>query len=295
MALIPRMILRQLYTRGSMENISDGVTFEIKNRLTDVEVTGVPSIIVNGRKIPSHDLTLTFDDGRILTPDDITADNPLSFPLRKTMRIAAKGNSLEKGKYKVEIVITTDGFGKLAFDVEDSISERADVVRIPRDNNDDYGESIIKKRQEFVEKLTGKKPEHITHYSFDPSITKGNIEHFTGVAQIPIGFAGPLTVHGEHAQGDFLIPMATTEGTLVASYNRGIKVLNLSGGVHCSIVGDAMQRAPVFVFDSAREARDFVKWVEMPENFARTGHTSTMHPRLCSSLVVLLHWAESSS
>jgi hydroxymethylglutaryl-CoA reductase (NADPH) len=63
--------------------------------------------------------------------------------------------------------------------------------------------------------------------------------------------------------------MATTEGTLVASYNRGIKVLNLSGGVHCSIVGDAMQRAPVFVFDSAREARDFVKWVEMPENFAR--------------------------
>jgi hydroxymethylglutaryl-CoA reductase (NADPH) len=269
MALIPRMILRQLYTRGSMENISDGVTFEIKNRLTDVEVTGVPSIIVNGRKIPSHDLTLTFDDGRILTPDDITADNPLSFPLRKTMRIAAKGNSLEKGKYKVEIVITTDGFGKLAFDVEDSISERADVVRIPRDNNDDYGESIIKKRQEFVEKLTGKKPEHITHYSFDPSITKGNIEHFTGVAQIPIGFAGPLTAHGDHAQGDFLRPMATTEGTLVASYNRGIKVLNLSGGVHCSIVGDAMQRAPVFVFDSAREARDFVKWVEMPENFAR--------------------------
>jgi hydroxymethylglutaryl-CoA reductase (NADPH) len=55
--------------------------------------------------------------------------------------------------------------------------------------------------------------------------------------------------------------MATTEGTLVASYNRGMKVLNLSGGVRCSVIGDAMQRAPVFVFDDARTARDFVAWV----------------------------------
>ncbi len=82
------------------------------------------------------------------------------------------------------------------------------------------------------------------------------------MAQIPIGFAGPLTIHGEHAQGDFIVPMATTEGTLVASYNRGMKVLNLSGGVKCTVIGDSMQRAPVFVFDSAVEARDFVKWVQ---------------------------------
>jgi hydroxymethylglutaryl-CoA reductase (NADPH) len=80
---------------------------------------------------------------------------------------------------------------------------------------------------------------------------KGNIENFTGVAQIPLGFAGPLTINGEHAQGEFIVPMATTEGTLVASYNRGMKVLNLSGGVKCTVIGDSMQRAPVFVFDSA--------------------------------------------
>ena len=72
------------------------------------------------------------------------------------------------------------------------------------------------------------------------------------MAQIPIGFAGPLTINGEHAQGEFIVPMATTEGTLVASYNRGMKILNLSGGVKCTVVGDAMQRAPVFVFDDAR-------------------------------------------
>src|SRR5690606_7504780 len=66
---------------------------------------------------------------------------------------------------------------------------------------------------------------------------------------------------GEHAKGDFLIPLATTEGTLVASYNRGMKVLNLSGGVTCTVVDDQMQRAPVFVFESAREARDFKAWL----------------------------------
>ena len=64
-------------------------------------------------------------------------------------------------------------------------------------------------------------------------MTRGNIENFIGVAQVPIGLAGPLLVNGEHAQGEFLIPLATTEGTLVASYNRGMKVLNLSGGVTC--------------------------------------------------------------
>jgi hydroxymethylglutaryl-CoA reductase (NADPH) len=81
------------------------------------------------------------------------------------------------------------------------------------------------------------------------------------VAQVPVGIAGPLTVNGEHAQGEFLVPLATTEGTLVASYNRGMKVLNLSGGVLSTVIEDCMQRAPVFVFDSAREARDFRDWV----------------------------------
>jgi len=82
-----------------------------------------------------------------------------------------------------------------------------------------------------------------------------------GVSQVPLGVAGPLTVNGEHADGEFLIPMATSEGTLVASYNRGIKVGNLSGGIKSTIVGDYMQRAPVFVFNDAREGREFKNWV----------------------------------
>jgi len=101
------------------------------------------------------------------------------------------------------------------------------------------------------------------------------------VVQVPLGFAGPLRINGEHAQGDFLIPMATTEGTLVASYNRGIKTLNLSGGVTCTVQGDHMQRAPVFVFASAREALAFRHWVEAHlEELRREAQATTGSGRL---------------
>lgn len=125
---------------------------------------------------------------------------------------------------------------------------------------DDYTARAVATRQAFVAEATGVRLEHLSRYSFDPAVTRGNIENFTGVAQVPIGFAGPLVVNGEYAKGEFLIPLATTEGSLVASYNRGMKVLNLSGGVTCTICASAMQRAPVFAFDSAREARAFRDW-----------------------------------
>jgi hydroxymethylglutaryl-CoA reductase (NADPH) len=126
---------------------------------------------------------------------------------------------------------------------------------------DDYAPEAIAARQRFVEEFTGETFEHLKRYSYDPQTLPGNIEAFTFSAQVPIGIAGPLTIHGEHAQGEFVVPMATTEGTLVASYNRGMKVLNLSGGVTCTVSDDQMQRAPVFIFQSAREARDFKKWI----------------------------------
>ena len=113
-----------------------------------------------------------------------------------------------------------------------------------------------------MESAAGVRLRHLSHYSFDPHVARGNCENFTGVAQMPVGFAGPLRVNGEHAHGEFLIPLATSEGTLVASYNRGLKALNACGGVKVTVVGDCMQRAPVFVFADARAGREFVAWVQ---------------------------------
>ncbi|MFN8442312.1 MAG: hydroxymethylglutaryl-CoA reductase [Caldilineaceae bacterium] len=263
---IPSMLLKRLYTFGSLKNTATGVKFSIKNRLSDTELSAVHSIAIDGKAVLLDKVRLEVGDGRTFTPSQVTAQTPISFPLRQTVDIVIDGNGkLSDGKHEIELSFSTKQFGKLTFSSEDAIAASVEMVRIPRDANDDYNPDIIKERQKFVEEQTGVKLQHISHYSFDPHIAKGNCEHFTGVAQVPIGFAGPLTIHGEHAKGDFLIPMATTEGTLIASYNRGMKLLNLSGGVKCTVVGDAMQRAPVFVFEDARQGRDFAQWVH--ENF----------------------------
>jgi hydroxymethylglutaryl-CoA reductase (NADPH) len=135
-------------------------------------------------------------------------------------------------------------------------------AKIPRDRDNDYTHEAAEARQRFLREQTGVELEHVPHYSFDPELTGGNIEHFVGVAQVPIGLAGPLRVNGEEAQGDFYVPLATAEGTLVASYNRGMKLVRESGGVTTTVMDDAMQRAPAFVFESARQARDFSGWLD---------------------------------
>jgi len=139
--------------------------------------------------------------------------------------------------------------------------------RIPRSSEDDYAEDIIRQRQDFIEENTPARLQHTKQFSFAPGDMAGNIENLFGVAQVPIGLAGPLLINGEHAKGDFYVPMATVEGTMLASYNRGMKVIRDSGGVTTTVSGEAMQRAPVFVFPSAREARDFGLWLR--DNFER--------------------------
>ena len=127
--------------------------------------------------------------------------------------------------------------------------------KIPRAKDNDYTAEMAATRRQFIKEQTGKPLHHVAQFSFDPALLPGNIEHFIGVAQVPIGLAGPLLVNGEYANGEFYVPLATTEGTLVASYNRGMKLIRESGGVMTTVSDDAMQRAPVFVFRStARRA-----------------------------------------
>ena len=138
-------------------------------------------------------------------------------------------------------------------------------AKIPRSNDNDYTPEIIAERQRFLEEKSGSQLDHTKQFSFDPESMEGNCEHLFGVAQVPIGVAGPLLVNGEHAQGEFYVPMATIEGTLVASYNRGMRVIRESGGVTTTVVSEAMQRAPVFMFRNARDGRDFAQWLR--DNF----------------------------
>lgn len=152
--------------------------------------------------------------------------------------------------------------GKVSVSASAMADPEMEDDKIPRDRDDDYSEAMAKKRRELVLNKTGTRLEHVAGYSFSPAVLPGNIENFLGVAQVPIGLAGPLHVHGEHAQGAFYIPLATTEGTLVASYNRGMQLLNACGGVKTTVLEAAMQRCPVFIFADAAEALRFGRWVE---------------------------------
>ena len=118
--------------------------------------------------------------------------------------------------------------------------------KIPRSNDNDYSNEIIQQRQDFIEQETGAKLNHTKRFSFDPESMSGNIENIFGVAQVPVGIAGPLLVNGEYAQGEYFVPMATVEGTMLASYNRGMKVIRESGGVLTTVTDVVMQRAPCF-------------------------------------------------
>lgn len=130
-----------------------------------------------------------------------------------------------------------------------------------REAKDDYTREAAEARLRAVSDAAGVSLQHIGSYSFDPAEARGNVENFAGATQVPLGFAGPLLVDGEHARGEFFVPLATSEGTLVASYSRGMKVAREAGGVHATVVDDAIQRAPAFGFDSAHDARAFGDWI----------------------------------
>jgi hydroxymethylglutaryl-CoA reductase (NADPH) len=117
-------------------------------------------------------------------------------------------------------------------------------------------------RRSALEQLTKTKLEHMGKYSIDlGTATNRNIDNPIGITQIPLGIAGPLKVNGEYARGSFYIPLATTEGALVASINRGARAITASGGCSVRILYEGMTRAPLFKVRNLAEAVKFRDWV----------------------------------
>jgi hydroxymethylglutaryl-CoA reductase (NADPH) len=262
MPFIPQAVLRNLYNHASLRNTASGVRFSVKNRLSPASLKRIRKISLGGREVPVEGIRVAVDSGEAVPAGQIGPDQAVGFPLGTLLTIDLAIEPLAEGRHELELEFETAPFGRLSFAVKDTLrtGERP-AGAVPRDAEDDYSDEIIGARREFVRRQLGVELEHISRCSFDPRVTQGNIEHFTGVAQIPLGIAGPLLVRGQHAQGEFYVPLATSEGTLVASYNRGMKVIHESGGVKCAVVGDNMQRAPVFIFEDASAARRFADWL----------------------------------
>ncbi|KAF3520608.1 hypothetical protein DY000_02064086 [Brassica cretica] len=119
-------------------------------------------------------------------------------------------------------------------------------------------------RREALQRLTGRSIEGLPLDGFDyDSILGQCCEMPVGYVQIPVGIAGPLLLDGY----EYSVPMATTEGCLVASTNRGCKAMYVSGGATSTVLKDGMTRAPVVRFASARRASELKFFLESPENF----------------------------
>lgn len=118
--------------------------------------------------------------------------------------------------------------------------------------------------------------------TFDsPAALDGNIENYIGMTMVPTGVIGPVSVKGISARGEFYVPLATSEGALVASYHRGAKAARLSGGITSVCLVEAVQRSPLFKFERIDQLGEFLLWVlQQKENFERITSTVSRYAQL---------------
>ncbi len=137
-------------------------------------------------------------------------------------------------------------------------------------------------RRKAVEKMTGRSLKSIGSVSLDySSIRNKNAENVIGGTIMPLGIAGPILLNGGIAKGEFYVPMATTEGALIASTSRGMKGITASGGATARIIEDGMARAPVFALDSIADVEKFLKWIkDNTSEIRETAEATTSHGKL---------------
>jgi hydroxymethylglutaryl-CoA reductase (NADPH) len=144
-----------------------------------------------------------------------------------------------------------------------------------------YAPEHVAIRRRWVEERTGVLLKHAGACSLDTEKLRGNVENAIGAAQVPLGIAGPLLVRGQYADGAFYVPMATTEGALVRSYERGMVALTRAGGVTVRVLRDENSISPVFSFDGVAAAHEFARTVSAHlEDIRREAESTTRHGRL---------------
>jgi hydroxymethylglutaryl-CoA reductase (NADPH) len=136
-------------------------------------------------------------------------------------------------------------------------------------------------RRAWLGHNTGHSLDAVAETRFAPEETRGNIENLVGATQVPLGIGGPVRVNGQHADGLFFVPFATTEGTLVTTYQYGMRAITEAGGANTYVVADALDVTPCFVTASTRDALDLGQWLEdhLPQLQAVAAET-TAHGRL---------------
>lgn len=136
------------------------------------------------------------------------------------------------------------------------------IVRIPHDSRKNYDSDFVAERRAWLTKQTGSDLLNVSKYSIKSTDVRGNIENFIGVAQVPLGVVGPLKINGQFAKGTFYVPLATTEGALISTYQRGAIAITKAGGAKTVIINDENYLDPVFILKNLEDAQSFVTWTQ---------------------------------
>jgi hydroxymethylglutaryl-CoA reductase (NADPH) len=169
-------------------------------------------------------------------------------------------SSREKAEKALKFIDSIRGIESLA----EKLRNKADNIP-PRDSfptEDMASPEGKEKRLAYLETTTGTKPDLLSGKKQFSAFNElaGNIENFIGMTLVPTGVIGPLSVVGTAADGDYYIPLATSEGALVASYHRGAKATRLSGGITSVCLIEGVQRSPVFTFPDTGRLVQFLGW-----------------------------------
>ncbi|TDD96352.1 phosphotransferase [Actinomadura rubrisoli] len=124
-----------------------------------------------------------------------------------------------------------------------------------------YTETARQARLGWLRRTTGASLTALEEAGIPARDLMGNIENYVATVEVPVGLAGPLLFRGDAARGPVTVPLATTEGALVASAARGAKAITRAGGVETRVIAQRMTRAPVFEFDGIGAAAGFAQWV----------------------------------
>jgi hydroxymethylglutaryl-CoA reductase (NADPH) len=146
--------------------------------------------------------------------------------------------------------------------LDESAESNSSPDIVPRLPQQGYAAEHVAQRRRWVEEKTGASLSHVSRCSVDTEQMRGNIENPIGAAQMPLGVAGPLRVNGEHASGVFYVPLATTEGALVRSYERGMMAITRAGGADARITVNENRGSPIFKCADVVAAGELVQFIQ---------------------------------
>jgi len=167
--------------------------------------------------------------------------------------------------------------------------------RIPRTGLDDHAPGIVAERLRLCERLAGRPLPFLGGTPVPPGAARGKVENLIGFAQVPVGLAGPFSVDTSAGVRTVLVPMATTEGALVASHSRGMKALSAGGPVRARVLREGLTQCPVLVYRRAADAEraaaaaeaSLAPWRERVAALSRHGRLESLRAQVVGRRLVL--------